>query len=83
MSYPADDPKLDFGVNGGCPDCGCLNFLHGPRGGASRNYGCVACGAWFNLCIFDGDIVFAHRIDGERRHDNDLERAPLPVHRPN
>lgn len=35
----------------GCPHCGSIRFLAGPRGGSSQNVTCLGCSARFNLLI--------------------------------
>jgi len=32
-----------------CPECGCKDFLVGPRGGLSVNIKCANCGYWMSV----------------------------------
>jgi hypothetical protein len=49
-----------------CPDCGCIIFRPGPRGGISQNIECVRCGSRFNVAKWGGQIVTAQRIPSEK-----------------
>ncbi len=58
---------------GQCPLCDAERFALGPRGGASRNVHCEACGAWFNRIAeeyvghFGGDVPpFGELLSGPR-----------------
>lgn len=49
-----------------CPDClSSDGFTSGPRGGASQDIFCTACGEGFNIC-FPRMIIWGQRI-GKRR----------------
>jgi hypothetical protein len=57
---------LDFPADQNCPDCGCVIFRPGPRGGISQNIECVKCGSRFNVAKWGGQIVMSQRIPSEK-----------------
>lgn len=79
----APDRDWDSAVvmtDGACPDCGCRQFIHGPRGGIARNFGCIMCGAWYNVAIWKDVVSFAQRIEpGTRPGEETWPRGPLPL----
>ena len=58
-------------IDGRCPDCDCIIFRPGPRGGIAQNIECVKCLSRFNVARYNGEFVGAHRIpnDVEWRED--------------
>lgn len=48
-----------------CPDCGHRHFYRGPSGGLSVNIECARCGSRFNVTVYQGELVLAHRIGRE------------------
>jgi hypothetical protein len=60
-SDSADFRNLQRGI---CPDCH-AELIPGPRGGAAQNFYCTereACRRGFNLTLWQGKLVIAHRI---------------------
>jgi hypothetical protein len=53
-----------FAENGSCPDCGCENWVEGPRGGLSQNVACAnsGCGAEFNVARYNGVVFHVDRL---------------------
>lgn len=46
-----------------CPDCGHRHFYRGPQGSLALNIACAKCDARFNVTVYDGELVFAQRIE--------------------
>jgi hypothetical protein len=67
---------------GHCPECDGIEFIHGPRGGAARNYGCTGCGAWFNLTIWEGEVAFWQTLPPAPWINPTWPRGPLPIGKP-
>jgi hypothetical protein len=51
----------------GCPNCGSLDWLEGPSGGASINVKCGNCGLWFNNSPFGLDFIGIKKHCGENK----------------
>lgn len=61
-----------FGENpAACADCGCREFLFGPKGGMCQNVQCSDCGAQFNVMLVPG-AVMVQRL----RRPQQVRRAP-------
>jgi hypothetical protein len=62
-----DDGHPDFSTlaRGACPDCKGKDFRFGPRGGLAQNIECRNCLHRFNVTVFNGELIFAERIESE------------------
>jgi hypothetical protein len=56
-------------TRGYCPDCGRRGFVLGPQGGNAINIECanIKCRSRFNVALFGGKVMFAHRIDSDNK----------------
>lgn len=65
MNYEITAIEQDALTAGHCPDCSSRGFVLGPIGGMAQNIECanLACRARFNVALFAGRVLHAHRID--------------------